>query len=73
MEYLMTYGWAILIISVVLAALFQLGASSACAAAEPGRLVAHASNSNDYSGNGSSGAPTNVVYTSSWSSGYTLR
>ena len=25
MEYLMTYGWAILIISVVLAALFQLG------------------------------------------------
>jgi multidrug efflux pump subunit AcrB len=24
MEYLMTYGWAILIISVVLAALFQL-------------------------------------------------
>jgi len=25
MEYLMTYGWAILIISIVLAALFQLG------------------------------------------------
>ena len=25
MEYLMTYGWAILIIAVVLAALFELG------------------------------------------------
>ncbi|MGC8776749.1 MAG: hypothetical protein ACP5P2_02270, partial [Candidatus Micrarchaeia archaeon] len=29
MEYLMTYGWAILIISVVLAALFQLGVFNA--------------------------------------------
>ncbi len=28
MEYLMTYGWAILIISVVLAALFRLGVFS---------------------------------------------
>ncbi len=28
MEYLMTYGWAILIISVVLATLFQLGVFS---------------------------------------------
>ena len=29
MEYLMTYGWAILIIAVVLAALFQLGVFNA--------------------------------------------
>ena len=28
MEYLMTYGWAILIIAVVLAVLFQLGVFS---------------------------------------------
>ncbi|MGC8662693.1 MAG: hypothetical protein ACP5RT_02830, partial [Candidatus Micrarchaeia archaeon] len=29
MEYLMTYGWAILIIAVVLGALFQLGVFNA--------------------------------------------
>ena len=28
-------------------------------------------NSNDYSGNGNNGVPTNVIFTSSWESGYT--
>ena len=27
-------------------------------------------NTNDYSGNGNNGVPTNVLYTSSWTSGY---
>ncbi|MGC8648572.1 MAG: hypothetical protein ACP5SJ_03745, partial [Candidatus Micrarchaeia archaeon] len=28
-------------------------------------------NANDYSGNGNNGAPTNVIFTSGWYSGYT--
>ncbi len=41
MEYLMTYGWAILIIAVVLAALYSLGLFNS-AAWGPGPLQAHA-------------------------------
>jgi len=44
MEYLMTYGWAILIIAVVLGALFQLGVFNANNFA-PKRHLAHARSS----------------------------
>ncbi len=58
MEYLMTYGWAILIIAVVLGALFQLGVfsggslvGSACIAA-PGFYCQNAALTNTAASNG---------------------
>ncbi|MGC8495800.1 MAG: LamG-like jellyroll fold domain-containing protein [Candidatus Micrarchaeia archaeon] len=48
MEYLMTYGWAILIISIVLAALFQLGVFNPmafAAKAQPGSCQVYRPNS----------------------------
>ena len=38
---------------------------------EPATASDYSGNANDYSGNMNNGVPTNVVYTSQWTSGYT--
>ncbi len=74
MEYLMTYGWAILIIAVVLGALFQLGifnASNFAVKAPPGSCQAYRPNGPGTPVQGLEGECLNDLpeYTASFSSG----
>ncbi|MGC8538128.1 MAG: hypothetical protein ACP5MZ_04090 [Candidatus Micrarchaeia archaeon] len=48
MEYLMTYGWAILIVAVVLAALFELGVFNTCEREVPLRKLGDESEQNAF-------------------------